>query len=105
MATERTPEEKQAFLERLPAMQADLGRPAASMTFMSVERPTIQKAFALAHRLACNADIPDRERKYFRAIAHLIWKSCGESGPADSARQSSVIQALGHIAQIQADSE
>lgn len=50
------------------------------MTYMSVERPTIQKAFALAHKLSRNPDIGDKERAYFRAIAHLIWKSCGEQG-------------------------
>lgn len=47
-------------------------------TFMSVERERIQKAFALAHKAAEDFDTPNKERKYFRAIAHLIWLACGE---------------------------
>jgi hypothetical protein len=50
-------------------------------TYRSVEVSKIQKAFALAHRCANSPDVGDKERKYFRAIALEIWKSCGEENP------------------------
>lgn len=51
-----------------------------SNTYMSVERSRLQKAFALAHKAAEHYDVHDKERKYFRAIAWLIWLACGEEG-------------------------
>jgi len=63
-----------------------LPRPAMSeRTFMSVERHHLQAAFTLAHKCACDPNIHDRERKYFRAIAYEIWKACGESGKMPAA--------------------
>lgn len=50
------------------------------MTYMSVERTRLQKAFALAHKSAESDTIHDKERKYFRAIAYLLWLACGEEG-------------------------
>jgi len=47
-------------------------------SYMSVDRKQIQKAFALAHRLACHEATPAKQRNEFRAIAHCIWKACGE---------------------------
>ncbi len=40
--------------------------------------PKLEPAFALAHRLSEDATVGDRERKYFRAIAHIIWKAFAE---------------------------
>lgn len=41
----------------------------------------LQKAFAVATKAAQNDNTPQRERAYFRAIAFLIWKSCGTVDP------------------------
>lgn len=38
----------------------------------------LQKAYGLASRLSETSITPARERKYFRAIAHLIWEYCGD---------------------------
>jgi hypothetical protein len=46
--------------------------------FTSVDRSRLLKAFTLAHRCATDFDTPDRERKYFRAIAYEIWMAHGE---------------------------
>lgn len=50
------------------------------MTYKTVEHPTIQKAFILAHKAMRDQDTPERERRYFRVIAHLIWTAAGEIG-------------------------
>ena len=47
---------------------------------MSADRGRILKAFTLAHRCGENPEIGDKERKYFRAIAHEIWCAVGEPG-------------------------
>jgi hypothetical protein len=83
------------------------------MTYMSVEREAIQKAFSLASLCANRFDAPDVERKYFRAIAHLIWKACGakESGISDPARgqtaafevRDEIIDALRHASAVLQD--
>lgn len=50
------------------------------MTYMSVERPTIQDAFCAAHKAAASAATAADRRK-FRDIARLIWQACGEQTP------------------------
>lgn len=50
------------------------------MTFTSVSRSHLQKAFALAHRLSENPSAPVDQRGQFRAVAYLIWKAHGEEG-------------------------
>lgn len=50
------------------------------MTFTSVSRSHLQKAFALAHRLSENPNVPNAQRAQFRAVAYLIWKAHGEEG-------------------------
>lgn len=50
------------------------------MTYMSVQRERLQKAFAFAHKAAERDDVHDKERKYFRALAYMIWLACGEEG-------------------------
>lgn len=50
------------------------------MTFTSVSRSHLQKAFALAHRLSENPNVPCAQRGQFRAVAYLIWKAHGEQG-------------------------
>jgi len=39
----------------------------------------LEKAFALAHKLSENPDLTNEERARHRAVAHLIWKSCGSA--------------------------
>jgi hypothetical protein len=39
----------------------------------------LQKAFALALKCSQRDDTPGRERSEFRAVAHLIWRSCGDA--------------------------
>jgi len=51
---------------------------ANNTTYRSVEVSKILRAFSMAHRLACDPNVGDKERKYFRAIAYEIWKACGE---------------------------
>jgi len=46
----------------------------------NVDLHELQKAFALAHKLSNNDETPQPHRNYYRAIAHLIWKSCGDAG-------------------------
>jgi len=53
---------------------------ANNTTYRSVDAEKVRRAFTMAHRCATDPNIGDRERKYFRAIAHEIWKACGESG-------------------------
>lgn len=55
-------------------------------TFMSVQRDRLQKAFALAHKASEDPDIGKIERKYFSAIATLIWLACGETKNPDPER-------------------
>lgn len=50
------------------------------MTYTSVSRTHLQKAFAMAHRLSENPDVPNVQRAQFRAVACLIWKAHGEPG-------------------------
>jgi hypothetical protein len=50
------------------------------MTFTSVSREHLQKAFGLAHKLSESASVPNAQRAQFRVIAHLIWKAHGEPG-------------------------
>jgi hypothetical protein len=57
-----------------------------NVTFMSVQRDRLQKAFALAHRASEDYNIGATERKYFSAIATLIWLACGESKAPDPER-------------------
>jgi hypothetical protein len=47
---------------------------------MTANSRQLQQAFALAHKLSEDETIGDRERKYFRAIAYLIWKAAGMGG-------------------------
>lgn len=56
------------------------------VTFMSVQRDRIQKAFALAHRASEDEKVHATERKYFSAIATLIWLACGETKTPDPER-------------------
>ena len=73
--------------------------------YISVDRDELQKAFALAHKLSENPDIGSRERKYFRAIAHLIWKSCGEAAHyPEVAETPAIAEQLTRLASI-AESE
>lgn len=51
------------------------------MTYMSVERETIQKAFTKAHRLSQSDNVTADVRRQAKEIASLIWKSCGEAKP------------------------
>lgn len=54
------------------------------MIYMSVERPTIQQAFATAHKLA--EEWPTSAgRMAFLKIARLIWKACGEQNAMPAA--------------------
>jgi hypothetical protein len=39
----------------------------------------LQKAYGLAVKASENPNTPLRERNQYRAIAHLIWKSCGDT--------------------------
>ena len=48
------------------------------MSFMSVKRSEIQRAFGLAHRLSENEHVTPGVRKQAREIATAIWKACGE---------------------------
>jgi hypothetical protein len=41
----------------------------------------LQKAYGLAVKASENPDTPLRERNMFRAVAHLIWESCGGTCP------------------------
>lgn len=52
----------------------------SGQTFTSVSRVELQKAFAIAHRLSENPEVPAAQRAQFRAIANLIWKAHGEQG-------------------------
>ncbi len=54
-------------------------------SYLSVERVSIQKAFALAHKLACNEDVTPTVRQEARKIATAIWKACGELKPMPAA--------------------
>jgi hypothetical protein len=45
---------------------------------MSVQRPTIQRAFAIAHRAATAEEASCSDRETYGEIARLIWKACGE---------------------------
>ncbi len=60
------------------------------MTYMSVERPTIQKAFALAHKAACDEKLTPANRKRFKEIALAIWQACGEPHNHHAGRTSRV---------------
>jgi hypothetical protein len=50
------------------------------MTFTSVNREKLQKAFALAHKASENCDTPKSERLKFQLIARLLWEAHGEQG-------------------------
>jgi hypothetical protein len=39
----------------------------------------LQKAFSLALKCSQRDTTPARERNEFRALAHLIWRSCGDT--------------------------
>jgi hypothetical protein len=53
--------------------------------FKSVKRSDLQRAFALAHRGSQDNSGSVLTRKRFRAIAKLIWDSCGEENAYDQA--------------------
>ena len=73
-------------------------------SYMSLERNGVMKAFALAHRLADNPNVGDKERKYFRAIAHLIWQAAGEDVPVKITDPDarSAVEILGDAAIVEA---
>lgn len=79
--------ERQKAIETHNSEVFERGRAALSRSYMSVDREYLQQAFTMAHRCAVSEDTPDRERKYFRTVAHLLWKACGseESGVKDPA--------------------
>lgn len=45
---------------------------------MSVDRTSLQTAFAKAHRAACDESLDPSARKRFKEIAAEIWRACGE---------------------------
>jgi hypothetical protein len=49
----------------------------------NVHLANLDKAFALAHRASEDGRYSNKARAIFRAIAHQIWLSCGESRPTD----------------------
>jgi hypothetical protein len=51
-----------------------------AMTFTSVSREHLQKAFAVAHKLSESPSVPLLQRRQFRVIAQLIWRAHGEPG-------------------------
>jgi hypothetical protein len=50
------------------------------MTFTSVNKDKLQRAFALAHRASESDKLPATTRARFREIAVLIWDAHGEQG-------------------------
>jgi hypothetical protein len=48
------------------------------MADSAVRISELQRAFALAMKCSERDNTPARERNEFRAVAHLIWRSCGD---------------------------
>ena len=54
------------------------------MSFMSVKRENLQRAFSIAHRASENFDTPAIQRALFKQIARELWEAAGEQGtPVD----------------------
>jgi len=51
------------------------------MSYMSVDRESLLRAFVLAHREACNPANSSAQVFKFHAIAKAIWTACGEQKP------------------------
>ncbi|MES2137015.1 MAG: hypothetical protein V4502_08155 [Pseudomonadota bacterium] len=50
------------------------------MTFTSVNKDQLRRAFAIAHRAGEDPQYPQATRVKFKAIATLLWKAHGEEG-------------------------
>jgi hypothetical protein len=64
------------------------------MSFTSVDRTLLQKAFVVAHRSSEDPNMTNEARARFRIVAHLIWKAHGETGTVQTQSVKDLEKAL-----------